>query len=83
MNFAKKNFAFSHTILENLEDFLNAPYEVYNDDKYYDLKFYTTQRAIKVYSTFIKKRLSNDIDSTGTLNKIRDSLYFIYKFYDR
>ena len=47
---------------------------------HYDLKFYTTQRAIKVYTTFLKKRLSSDIDSPAVLDKIKDSLFFIYKF---
>ena len=63
----------------NLEDFLTAPYEVYNDGNYYDLKFYCTQRAIKVYTTFLKKRLTN-IDSDQMIDKIRDSLFYIYKF---
>ena len=63
----------------DLYDLLLAPYEVYNDDTYYDLKFYCTQRAIKVYTTYLKKRLDN-IDSDEMVDKIKDSLFFIYKF---
>ena len=47
-----------------LEDFLSAPYEIYGDD-HFDLKFYTTQRAINVYVTYTKKRMSDDIDNEG------------------
>jgi len=63
----------------DLYDLLLAPYEVYNDNNYYDLKFYCTQRAIKVYTTYLKKRLDN-IDSDEMISKIKDSLFFIYKF---
>ncbi|MAF26103.1 hypothetical protein CL634_11120 [bacterium] len=63
-----------------LNDFLTAPYEVYSDGNHYDLKFYTTQRAIKVYTTYIKKRLSSDIDSDEITDKIKSSLFYIYKF---
>ena len=62
-----------------LEDFLSAPYEIYGDD-HFDLKFYTTQRAINVYVTYTKKRMADDIDNDGVTEKIKESLYFIYNF---
>jgi len=37
----------------DLNEFFNAPYEVYsNDEEGYDLKFYTTRKAIKVYNVY-------------------------------
>lgn len=64
----------------DLEDYISAPYEVYGDDDHYDLKFYTTQRAIKVYTTYTKKRMADDIDDEQIILKIKESLYFIYNF---
>ena len=64
----------------DLEDFLNAPYEVYGDGDRYDLQFYTTQRAIKVYTTYTKKQMADDIDDDKVISKIKESLFFIYNF---
>ena len=64
----------------DLEDFLNAPYDVYGDNDQYDLKFYTTQRAIKVYTTYTKKQMADDIDDDKVISKIKESLFFIYNF---
>lgn len=63
-----------------LEDFLNAPYEVYGSNDHYDLKFFTTQRAINVYTTYTKKRMADDISSENVIEKIKESLFFIYNF---
>ncbi|MBC8416789.1 hypothetical protein H8E06_00485 [bacterium] len=63
-----------------LEDFLNAPYEIYGGDEHFDLKFYTTQRAINLYVTYTKRRMADDIDNDKVIEKIKESLYFIYTF---
>lgn len=42
----------------NPKDFFIAPYEVYSDGGYYDLKFFTTQRAINVYKIYIESKKS-------------------------
>ena len=64
----------------DLEEYISAPYEVYDDHEHYDLKFYTTQRAIKVYTTYTKKRMADNIDDEQIIDKIKDSLFFIYNF---
>ena len=37
-------------------DFFNAPYDLYPDDDQFDLKFYTTPKAVKAYSLYVAKR---------------------------
>ena len=64
----------------DLEEYLSAPYEVYDDNGHYDLKFYITQRAIKVYTAYTKKRMADNIDDEQVITKIKDSIYFIYNF---
>ena len=44
-----------------LNDFFEAPYNVYLDNSpYYDLKYYTTPKAVKVYGLYMKKRDAED-----------------------
>ena len=64
----------------DLNDYLIAPYEVYSDGNFYDLKFYCSQKAIKVYTMYIKKRESQEADTDANIEKIKQSLFFIYKF---
>jgi len=42
----------------DLRDFFVAPYKVYSDNILYDLKFYISQKAIKVYKIY-KNKLDN------------------------
>ena len=41
---------FSHI---NVSDFFDAPYEIYPDNDSYDLRFYITPKAVKIYSSYI------------------------------
>jgi predicted HD phosphohydrolase len=65
----------------NPKDFFKAPYEIYSKDEHFDLKFFTSQRAINVYKIFMesKKRvevsqlsakISKDLGSTIVETKI-------------
>ncbi len=63
----------------NIKDFFEAPYFVYNDN-YYDLKFYLSQRAIKSYTLYNDNYLLNNPDSHRTIEKLKDSVKFIYNF---
>lgn len=60
----------------NIKDFFEAPYFVY-EDKFFDLKYYTSQKAIQSYTIYQNKFLVNDPDSSKTLEKIKDSFIFI------
>ena len=49
-------------------EFFKAPYSVYPEGESFDLKFYASQKAIKVYKIFIESRKS--IDTVKTSGKI-------------
>jgi hypothetical protein len=36
----------------NPSEFFRAPYKIYSTEEYFDLKFYTSQKAITVYKIF-------------------------------
>jgi len=63
-----------------LEDFIRAPYEIYSDESYFELDYYTTLKATKAYTLFIKRRESLDPDNEEQLNYIIESLKFISTF---
>jgi hypothetical protein len=63
-----------------LEDFIRAPYEIYSDESHFELDYYTTLKATKAYTLFIKRRESLDPDNEEQLNYIIESLKFISAF---
>jgi len=72
-NFFKK---FNHI---NVKDFFESPYFVYNE-KYFDLKFYLSQKAIKAYTLYNDVYLLNNPDNEKTLLKLRESIKFMYNY---
>ena len=64
----------------NLNDFFEAPYELYRDEKYFDLDFFITQKAVKVYNIFEKKKILLDPDSDLQRSSVISGLEFIYNF---
>jgi len=60
--------------------FFRAPYNVYPDRSYFDLKFFSSQKAIRAYTVFLKKRRNSNIDSEDMLTFIKDSLKYIGKY---
>ena len=64
----------------DIDDFFSAPYEVYPDDSSFDLRFYTTQKAIKTYTLYKQKQENADPDSSEQTKRTLDSIYFIYRF---
>lgn len=63
-----------------VDDFFNAPYEVYPDETYFDLEYYTSLKATKAYTLFQKKKTFNDPDSDSQLKNISESLHYILTF---
>ena len=63
----------------NIKDFFEAPYFVYNEN-YFDLKFFTTQKAIKSYTAYQNKFLPENPDHEQSIQKIKDSFIFLYNF---
>lgn len=48
-------------------DFFKAPYSVYAEGEYFDLKFFTSQKAIKVYKIFMDSRKSIDMTQNSAM----------------
>ncbi len=61
----------------NIKDFLSAPYILYKDEDYFDLKFYLTQKAISCYSAVQKQKLEESPDSDNQIQDIIRSVKFI------
>lgn len=74
-----ENF-FNRNSYVNVSDFFEAPYEVYEDEKHFDLKFYLGAKAVKVYTLFQQKKLISDPDSELNINAATEGLKFIYNF---
>lgn len=71
-----KNF-FDRNSIVNIEDFFTAPYEVYPEDSFYDLNYYNTISAIKVYNIFCTMKSNLDPDSDMQINSILRGLKFV------
>jgi hypothetical protein len=79
--FIKKLGLFFHKYNNvDVEDFFKAPFVIYNDKGHYDLKFYTSQKALKVYTLYQTKKQEELPDHTNQLYFIKQSLNFIVKF---
>ena len=63
----------------NLQDWFIAPYKVYSDSEYFDLHFFTTRKALKCYSMYMKNKETQDPDSDSSVIKIKECLSFIYQ----
>lgn len=66
----------------DLDQFFESPYHIY-EDQWFDLKFYTSQRALKVYTMHQQKTKLNPPDSDEQLYGIRKSLEYIIRFCDK
>lgn len=64
----------------DMDDFFKAPFAIYNDKGFYDLKFYTSQKALKIYTMYQTKKQDELPDETNQLFFIKSSLNFILKF---
>jgi len=55
-------------------EYFKAPYEIYNKEDYFDLKFFASQKAIKTYSIYMKQKKDQSPDNPEMLDFIKDSL---------
>lgn len=62
------------------DDFFSAPYKLWNNDTNYDLEFFTTPKAKKAYSQYIKAKEFEDPDTEESLRRLIDGLKFVYDF---
>ena len=63
-----------------LENFIKAPYEIYSDQEHFELDYYTTLKATKVYTLFMKRQEMLDPDNGEQLKNIIESLKYISSF---
>ena len=61
----------------NPRDYFKAPYEVYKDEEHFPLNFYTTQKAIAIYSTVQKQKKEELPDTESQIEDIKKSLKYI------
>lgn len=64
----------------DMQMFFDAPYEMYPEDDSYDLRFYITPKAIKMYSLYIKQIDAKKPDSDEQIDFIKKSLMNIFVF---
>lgn len=62
------------------DDFFMAPHKIYPDDCYYSLDFYTTPKAIKCYTQYVKQLEIQDPDSPDSLRRLAESLKFVARY---
>jgi hypothetical protein len=74
------DFFFKRNPYINLIDFFESPYDVYQDEDYFPLNFYLTQKAVKVYSLYQKKKIYSDPDSEIQKKAVIDGMSFVYDF---
>lgn len=60
--------------------YFEAPYKIYEDTDYFDLKYFTTQKAVYAYTTYMKQLQEESPDSDHHIQFIKDSLRFIGMF---
>jgi len=62
------------------EQFFAAPYKLYQDEDYYPLDFFTTQKAKKIYAQYMKSLDDESPDTKESLERLRDGLKFVKNF---
>ena len=81
---AKLAFFFKKHSHVDPDDFFKAPYDIYSDkDNPFDLKFYITQRALKVYTLYMQKKRIQSPDTDDQLYAIKKSLQYILAYCTR
>ncbi len=59
------------------QQYFEAPFKIYPDEEYFDLKFYSSQKAIKAYSLYMQQLQDQMPDDPAQLEFIKKSLRFI------
>jgi hypothetical protein len=64
----------------NMETFFESPYKHYNDVEYFDLKYYTTNKAKKDYTQHIQQLELLSPDNEESLKRVVSGLNFVKNF---
>jgi len=60
--------------------YFKAPFEIYKDEDFFDLKFFASQKAIKVYTTYLSQLQEQSPDGETQITFIKESLRYIGMF---
>jgi len=71
---------FDRNYIVNVEDYFTAPYEVYEEEGFYDLDFYNSMTAVKVYNLFCDKKKNLEPDCEVQQEAVLRGINFIKKF---
>lgn len=74
-----KNF-FGRNRSVDMAEFFEAPYTIYPGESGFDLDFYSSQKAIKIYTLALRKKMLLDPDDQYHLNQVSKGLKFILRF---
>lgn len=74
-----KNF-FSRNKSVDITDFFSAPYTIYPGESGFDLSFYSSPKAIKIYTLAMRKKIMLPPDDEFHLKSIAKGLKFIQAF---
>lgn len=74
-----KNF-FTRNNSVDINEFFLAPYTMYPGESGFDLTFYSSPKAVKIYSLSLKKKMLLPPDDTYHLEHIAKGLKFIQQF---
>lgn len=64
----------------HVDDFFQAPFSLYPDEKFFGLNFFITQKAINAYSVYNKQKQEESPDAANQLDFMMKSMAFIGKF---
>jgi hypothetical protein len=64
----------------NINDFFESPHDLYADENYFKLDFYLSQKAMKAYSIYQRKKVFSDPDSDIQRKFVLEGWKYIYDF---
>lgn len=64
----------------NIDLFFEAPYHLYQDVEYFDLEYFTTQKAKKDYTQYVQQIQLMSPDSEDSLKRLIGGLKFVSNF---
>lgn len=77
----KLAFFFNKHSHVSIDDFFKAPYDIYSEhETSFDLKFYISQRSLKIYTLYMQKKRIQSPDTDEQLYSIKKSLQYILTY---
>lgn len=61
-------------------DYFQAPFAVYGGDEHFDLKYYTSPRAMKAYTLYMQQEVNTDPDAPHVLQRVLTGLQHLSNF---